>query len=83
MKPPKPFPLKASRAKYNGQKVMCALKAIRTNEIKHRMCLEIRNISDSLYNQFKVAGFLTQSEYNTLYMIFYNYVLCDRVDEAS
>lgn len=58
------FPgLRIVNPSYKGQKVISPLKAIRTNEIKHRMCLEARNLADSLYNRYKIAGFLTNVEY--------------------
>ena len=51
MKPLISFPLQAGKATYKGQKIISQLKALRTNEVKHRMCLEARNLVDKLYNQ--------------------------------
>ena len=78
-----PFPLRVTGATYKGQKVMCLLKAIRTKEIKHRMCLEARNIADNLYNRYKIAGFLNNSEYKKLLDLFLTFVLQERVDPTQ
>ena len=43
MKPFLKCSLTATKANYSGQKVISQLKALRSNEIKHRMCLEARN----------------------------------------
>ena len=83
MNPLSTFPLSASRATYKGQKVICQIKALRTNEVKHRMCLTARNLVDNLYNQYKIAGFLTKGEYQVLLNAFFTYVLKDRVDEVK
>lgn len=74
------FPERPQRATYKGQKVICQLKAIRTNEVKHRMCLEARNLADTLYNNYKIAGSLDNAQYSKLVNMFYTYVLRDRVD---
>mgnify|MGYP003616012485 CR=1 FL=1 len=66
MKAFRKFPLTVTKATYKGQKVMSQIKALRTNEIKHRMCLEYRNIADELYNSYKIAGFLKTDQYTTL-----------------
>ena len=47
------------------------------------MCLEARNLVDKLYNQYKIAGYLTKGEYQELLNAFFTYVLKDRVDEAN
>jgi hypothetical protein len=83
MKPFAVFPISASRATYKGQKVMSQLKALRSNEVKHRMCLEARNIVDNIYNKFKIAGFISKSDYQVLLNAFLTYVLKDRVDEVK
>lgn len=83
MKPLISFPLQAGKATYKGQKVISQLKTLRTNEVKHRMCLDARNLVDKLYNQYKIAGYLTKGEYQVLLNAFFTYVLKDRVDEAN
>lgn len=77
------FPTTASRSTYKGQKVISQLKALRTNEIKHRMCLVARNMVDNLYNTYKIAGHLKNEEYSLLLDLFYTYVLKDRVDTVK
>lgn len=77
------FPISATRSTYKGQKVISQLKALRTNEIKHRMCLIARNMVDNLYNTYKIAGYLTKEEYSLLLDLFFTYVLRDRVDTVK
>lgn len=77
------FPLKATKVTYKGQKVICQIKALRTNEIKHRMCLASRNIADALYNCYKVAGYLSTEQYQLLLNMFLTYVLYDRIDKKE
>jgi hypothetical protein len=83
MKPLSKFPIDATRASYNGIKVTKQLQALRSNEVKHRMDLQARNLVDNLYNQYKIAGFLTTGEYQVLLNAFLTYVLKDRVDEVN
>ena len=83
MKPFLKCSLTATKANYTGQKVISQLKALRSNEIKHRMCLEARNIVDNLYNKYKIAGFIDKSDYQTLLNAYFTYVLVDRVDEIK
>ena len=82
MKPLISFPIKATRATYTRQKVICQLKALKTNEVKHRMDLQARNLVDNLYNQYKITGYLTKKKYQVLLNAFFTYVLKDRVDEV-
>jgi hypothetical protein len=83
MKPLISFLLQAGKATYKGQKVISQLKALRSNEVKHRMDLQARNLVDNLYNQYKITGFLTTGEYQVLLNAFLTYVLKDRVDEVN
>ena len=74
MKPFLKCSLTATKANYSGQKVISQLKALRSNEIKHRMCLEARNIVDNLYNKYKIAGFIDKPDYQTLLNAYFTYV---------
>ena len=76
------FPKNASKSAYRGQQVMGLLKMLRHSETKHRMCLKARNKTDELYNQFKIAQYLSNNEYTELLNLWWTYCMLLKVDKS-